>query len=260
MKYLVLLFVLINGNPSFSDTGPLSKKSLNYDIQWGHIVIGQITASLEKKYNGFILKLKSESKGPLSLLYNYKSKLFASSFKEDGVWKAKTYITDSSVRNQKYYSRVNWHRKDKKVDFQIDPPLDLDKVYAVAHSTLENVIDPFTAILKVIEKVNNNKPCNSSVRIFDGRRRYNLSIKELEKKYLINDRPRSFMGNAVVCGIRVTPIGGHRIKSQWKPEIDKFSDIKIFFGTVDEDTHLPVRMHLNRWFGEITLRLLKSDY
>ena len=73
MKYLVLLFVLINGNPSFADMGPLSKKSLNYDIQWGHIVIGQITASLEKKYNGFILKLKSESKGPLSLLYNYKS-------------------------------------------------------------------------------------------------------------------------------------------------------------------------------------------
>ena len=71
--------------------------------------------------------------------------------------------------------------------------------------------------------------CNSSYRIFDGRRRYDLAIKELEKKYLINDRPRAFKGDTVVCGLKFTPIGGHRIESKLNSELDKFTDIHLFF-------------------------------
>ena len=109
----------------------------------------------------------------------------------------------------------------------------------VPKSTLKNVIDPITAIIRVIEKINKNKPCDTKLRIFDGRRRYNLSTKELEKKYLINDRPRSFKGDTIVCGIKVTPMGGNRIESKWEPENDKFSDIKVFFGTAAKELHLP---------------------
>ena len=134
--------------------------------------------------------------------------------------------------------------------------MDLEKVYNVPKTTLKNVIDPITAIIRVIEKINKDKPCDTELRIFDGRRRYNLSTKEIEKQYLINDRPRSFKGDTIVCGIKVTPMGGNRIESKWKPENDKFSDIKVFFGTAAKDFHLPVRMKLNRWFGTITFRLL----
>ena len=258
MKYVILICLLINGTSSYANTAFLSKDVLNYDIQWGHLIIGQISAYLEKIDNNYIIEAKSESDGAVSLLYDYKSELFASSYKKDGEWNANSYIVNSNIRNQKYYSKVDWNAKNSKLDVEINPPLNLEKVYEVDYSTLENVIDPVTAILKVVEKINKNKMCNASYSIFDGRRRYDLAIKELEKKYLINDRPRSFKGDTVVCGLKFTPIGGHRIESKWKPELDKFTDIQIFFGIVDGKDYFPVRMHINRWFGTITLRLLRN--
>jgi hypothetical protein len=258
MKYFFLFLALIYGSSSFAETGPLGKKTLNYDIQWGHIIVGRVDVTLDRKYNRFILKLKSKSEGMFDFLYNYKSELLASSYKEDGVWKSISYITTSDVRDQKYYSKVYWDRRNNKLDFKIDPPLDLEEVHEVLYASLKKVVDPMTALLEVIEKINKTNPCDASFRIFDGRRRYDLSTQELPKEFLINDRPRSFSGDAVVCGLRVTPIGGHRIESKWKPELDKFSDIKIFFGIVGEGGYLPVRMHINRWFGTITLRLLSN--
>jgi len=259
MKYLALILALIIGTPSITVADELTKTDFYYDIQWGHLMIGHISVSLEKKNSSIKLKVKSRSEGAIGLLYNYKSDLIASSYKEDQIWWPNLYMVYSSVRNKKYYSKVFWNERNKKLNYKIDPLLDLEKVYDVPKSTLKNVIDPITAIIRVIEKINKNKPCDTKLRIFDGRRRYNLSTKELEKKYLINDRLRSFKGDTIVCGIKVTPIGGNRIESNWEPENDKFSDIKVFFGIVAKDLHLPVRMKLNRWFGTITFRLLKHN-
>ncbi len=259
MKYLALIVALIIGTPSIAVADELTKTNFYYDIQWGHLIIGHIGVSLERKNSSIKLKVKSRSEGAISLLYNYKSDLVASSYKEDQIWRPNLYMVNSSVRNKQYYSKVFWNKKNNKLNYKIDPLLDLEKVYDVPKTTLKNVIDPITAIIRVIEKINKDKPCDTKLRIFDGRRRYNLSTKELEKQYLINDRPRSFKGDTIVCGIKVTPMGGNRIESKWKPENDKFSDIKVFFGTAAKDFHLPVRMKLNRWFGTITFRLLKHN-
>ena len=36
--------------------------------------------------------------------------------------------------------------------------------------------------------------------------------------------------------MRVFPIGGHRLKTKWKPKEDKISDFKVFFGkNLNED-------------------------
>jgi hypothetical protein len=118
-------------------------------------------------------------------------------------------------------------------------------------------LDPITAIIKVIERIKKNEPCNMKLNIFDGRRRYDLLTKELGKTILKNDRPNSYNGKAIICGTKIIPIGGHRLKSKWKPEEDNFNDFKIFFGRTVSGVLFPVRVDLERWFGKITVRLLE---
>ena len=96
-------------------------------------------------------------------------------------------------------------------------------------------------------------------QIFDGRRRYDLKIKNLGKENLINDRPKSFSGNVTICGVKMIPIGGHRLKSKWKPKQDKFSDFKIYFGKTSSGLLFPVRMNLERWFGTVVVRLINKN-
>ena len=84
------------------------------------------------------------------------------------------------------------------------------------------------------------------------------SNTELESTFLKNDRPKSFNGKVLVCGLKVTPLGGHRLETKWKPNEDKFTDFKIFFGETSSGRTLPVRMNLERWFGTVIIRLIRD--
>ena len=142
--------------------------------------------------------------------------------------------------------------------YENNPIIDLKKVHPINKKNLKNVIDPITAFINVIERISIEKKCDTSFKIFDGRRRYNLKIKTLGSSFIENDRPKSFKGDVLICGLKVLPLGGHRLKTKWKPAKDKFTDFKIFFGKTISGQVLPVRMNLERWFGTITIRLLEK--
>ena len=65
-------------------------------------------------------------------------------------------------------------------------------------------------------------------------------------------------GNTIVCGLKVNPLGGHRLKSKWKPKQDKFEDVKLYFASYHKYIFLPVRVDISRWFGNIVVRLLEQ--
>ena len=98
------------------------------------------------------------------------------------------------------------------------------------------------------------EPCISSI-LDEGNVTSDYRVQSILKK----DRPNSYNGKAIICGAKIIPIGGHRLKSKWKPEEDNFSDFKIFFGRTVSGVLFPVRVDLERWFGTITVRLLNSD-
>ena len=91
-------------------------------------------------------------------------------------------------------------------------------------------IDPITAFFNIIEKINSYQQCDETFKIFDGRRRYDLKIKSLGVTLLENDRPKSFNGKVVVCGLKVKPLGGHRLETKWKPKMISLQTLKFFLG------------------------------
>ena len=112
--------------------------------------------------------------------------------------------------------------------------------------------------MRVIEKINEEYACDQNLKVFDGRRRYDLEIKTIGNSTIDNDRPKSYKGNVLICGLRVFPIGGHRLKTKWKPSEDKISDIKVFFGKNQNKDYVPVRVQIERWFGTVVIRLIRK--
>ena len=150
---------------------------------------------------------------------------------------------------------VEWDNSNNVLKFKNTPKLDLKKVNKIPQNTIFNVLDPFTALINTIDNLQLNNSCINKFRIFDGRRRYDLEIIELSRSFLKKDRPKTYEGNVIVCGLRFYPIGGHYLDSKWKPENDKFSDIKLYFGFLNKK-FVPVRMEINRWFGSIITRII----
>ena len=230
-----------------------------FDIQYSNLKTGQIFISYERKNKKLILTAKSMSEGFLSFFYNYQSHLMSESILYNNEWFPSSLIVKSFVNDEKRLSKVKWIDGKNTLRYEINPPLNLEKVFPIPKESLVDIIDPITAFLQIIQNIKTNKDCSGKYRIFDGRRRYDVISKKLGKFFLENDRPRSFRGQTVICGFKFLPIGGHRVKSKWKPENDKFTDVKIYFANVKENLIFPVRMTLTRWFGEIIVRLLNDD-
>ena len=186
------------------------------------------------------------------------------------------HLPDGTFRNPegspKRDANIKWsykifNQEKKKLDMTVPKShviekekviLDLKKYHEVQKSSLVNVIDPITAFMRVIEKINEEYACDKNLKVFDGRRRYDLEIKTIGNSTIDNDRPKSYKGDVLICGLRVFPIGGHRLKTKWKPSEDKISDIKVFFGKDQNKDYVPVRVQIERWFGTVVIRLIRK--
>ena len=235
-----------------------AKEDYFFEVQFGNLIVGKAEVSLINDEKKILVKAKTKTAGFLNTFYEYQGELSSWSIKNREAWKPHKFSTNGFFKNKNRFSELSWD-KDNSVSYKINPVLDLKEVYDVDQSSLKNVMDPLTSIINVIENIKTTKTCDQSFKIFDGRRRYDLIIKTLGKENLVNDRPKSFSGNVTTCGVKMIPIGGHRLKSKWKPKQDKFSDFKIYFGKISSGLLFPVRMNLERWFGTVVVRLISKN-
>ena len=250
IKFLVI-FIVFNVNKAFG-----YKENYYYEVQFGNFVVGKSHVFIQADSSHIILNSKSKTAGFLNALYKYEGDLYASSVRGNNQWFPKIFSASGIFNNKERSSKLDF--ENNLVKYKNYPVLDLKKVHPLNQSTLIGVIDPITAFINIIEKINAYQQCDETFKIFDGRRRYDLKIKSLGITLLENDRPKSFNGKVIVCGLKVKPLGGHRLETKWRPNEDKFTDFKIFFGETSLGRTLPVRMELERWFGTIIIRLIRD--
>ena len=249
-KFLITLVIFTSHN-AFG-----YKENYYYEVQFGNFVVGKSQVFIEANSSQVILNSKSKTAGFLDVLYKYEGDLYVSSVRRKKKWFPKAFSASGTFNNKIRSSKIDFGKN--LVKYVNNPVLDLKKVHPINESTLIGVIDPITAFFNIIEKINAYQQCDEAFKIFDGRRRYDLKIKSLGITLLENDRPKSYNGKVVVCGLKVKPLGGHRLETKWRPNEDKFTDFKIFFGETSLGRTLPVRMELERWFGTIIIRLINN--
>ena len=250
-KILILSTLFLNSS-AYGST-----ENYFYEVQFGNLIVGQTEISIKTNSKKIELISKSKTAGFLNVFYEYVGELKSSSIKETDIWVPNKFLARGIFNNKPRSSHLDWG-VNNSVNYKNIPVIDLKKVHPIDKETLTNVLDPITAFINVIETISSKNKCDKSFKIFDGRRRYNLKTKTLGNSFIENDRPKSFKGDVLICGLKILPLGGHRLKTKWKPTEDKFTDFKLFFGRTNSGRILPVRMNLERWFGTVTVRLIEK--
>ncbi len=249
---ILIIFSLLNFSASSK------QENYYYEVQFGNLIVGKAKVFFRLTSLNLNINIKSQTAGILDALYEYDGVLKSSSIKKKGIWLPNKFSASGVFNKKKRTSDIAWVNDYKTVIYVNVPTLDLKKYHEVQKSSLVNVIDPITAFMRVIEKINEENTCDQNFKVFDGRRRYDLKIKTIGNSIIDNDRPKSYKGNVLICGLRVFPIGGHRLKTKWKPSEDKISDIKVFFGKDQNKDYVPVRVQIKRWFGTVVIRLIRK--
>ena len=89
----------------------------------------------------------------------------------------------------------------------------------VRRQHLTSVLDPLSAIMAITAvkggKFAIAKPCKRTIKVFDGKQRFNLVFSP-KNKVKLNKASRGFSGIAHVCRIQYVPIAGHKMNRETK--------------------------------------------
>ena len=250
---LLIIFSLLNFSASSK------QENYYYEVQFGNLIVGKAEVLFRSTSQNLNIDIKSQTAGIFDALYEYNGILKSSSKKNNGTWLPYKFSAGGVFNKKKRTTDITWVNDYENVNYVNVPTIDLKKYHEVQESSLVNVIDPITALMRVIEKIKEENICDMNFKVFDGRRRYDLKIKTIGNSTIDNDRPKSYKGDVLICGLRVFPIGGHRLKTKWKPSEDKISDIKVFFGKNQNKDYVPVRVQIERWFGTVVIRLIRKN-
>src|SRR5262245_33791859 len=133
-------------------------------------------------------------------------------------------LASSSLQPQKYDSNTNNEKQNQKValaytpsggiELFSDPPYNVNK-YPVTDEQKRGTLDPLSGLVFALSGVSAtaNKPCGETVRVFDGRRRY-----DVELTFAGNDKVKTdggYTGPAIKCTVVYKQLAG------FKPNINK---------------------------------------
>ena len=234
---------------------------LLYDISWGALHLAEATSQWQMQDNKAVILGSVKSDGIASLVSGFQSASSAEIKLHASEWHP-IYLSLSRITKSKQIaSSVHWSASGDILSDVQQPPPDLDKVFPILDKLKQNVIDPYSAVMRQLEYIGTYGKCAGSYAIYDGLRRFEVQFDTVGDIDLVADRPYGFDGQALHCQITVFPKGGHRIESSWHKKPDKDRQFSVYFGRFSLDLVLPVRVEIEApiGVGVARLNMIKSN-
>ena len=233
---------------------------LEYRVQWGNSFLGRSIAHWVIDEQSYRLKGTAVSEGALSFFYDFEGKNELSGRITDGLYQPMRFSSDSTYNDDGYVTEVIWDEGNLRPSYKVTPEPELDEVHPLDPDSLDNVLDPFSAMLTALAAFEKTNSCEGEYRIFDGRRRSDVTLIDLGTTTLEADRKWSYKGKATICGSASKMLGGHEIKDEKeKEEETDFEKVKIFVAEVAPGLTMPVRIEIDNFLGDVIVRLNMRD-
>lgn len=128
------------------------------------------------------------------------------------------------------------------------------------HVQLNDVLmtqDPISALLLPTRSANAS-PCDRSLPLFDGRRRYDLQLRE-DGMTEMNGGDNAYNGPAMRCTVGMLPVAGYERKTLIKL-LAREDSIRVWLAPLEgSDVWVPVRMTLRTPFGGAVMRATRFE-
>ncbi len=128
------------------------------------------------------------------------------------------------------------------------------------HVQLNDVLmtqDPVSALLLPTRSATAS-PCDRSLPLFDGRRRYDLQLRE-DGMTEINGEESAYTGPALRCTVGMLPVAGYERKTLIKL-LAREDSIRVWLAPLEgSDVWVPVRLTLRTPFGGAVMRATRFE-
>ena len=144
---------------------------------------------------------------------------------------------NSNTNNEKQNQKVDLSYTGSGIDLFADPAYNTER-FPVSADQKRGTLDPLSGIVFALSAVSqsSSKPCGDTVRVFDGRRRYDIELKYEGQDKLKSDG--GYSGPAIKCTVTYKQLAG------FKPNLNKGKTLPVitaWFASFDSTTGGPVK-------------------
>jgi len=202
----------------------------HFIISMTHVRVGELSWTVAFADNSYLASASGKASGVLSVLVKGEGSVTTHGARGNGQLVPVSVRSEVSDEDGVYELRMTFENGALKhvEEHGAPPPNDLVRVLP---EHLRNVADPLSALLiRYGEDAFAPANCGKTLRIFDGRRRYDLALSYKRVDTLAN--VRGYAGRALVCAVVLHPIGGYKVGSLLVKYLAGKSDLELWFAPI----------------------------
>ena len=227
----------------------------NYTFYFGGFSILQAETTIELRRKSYKVVSKSKTDGILNVFFEWSGQ--ATSKGNFLKWRSVPSLHQNVGKRAGNVRKtvLSYESNGEIVSSDIQPPPDLSEVFPVPSGLLKETIDPLTAIVQINRRLEHGMGCNATFPVFDGRRRYDLTLADRGELTLKQTPFSVFKGKALVCAINTNMLGGHKRE---KSKYTTTSGEKLVYvgRPLKDGPILPVALMVETAFGTLTGHLV----
>jgi YD repeat-containing protein len=243
------------------------KMDLQYDVYAGgfHALDATLALDLDKK--AYDVGVDAKTQGFIGKIFPWQASFTTSGRSVDGVlvptsstqrsaWRSKVSLTEMSYDPKGRLVKTTTQEGQKTTVNR-----DIDKGMA------SNAVDILTSTLLMMQHAKNTQKCEGSFPVFDGKRRFNITLHDNGTEVLAKTKFSQFSGEALRCTMKMEPVAGFKQKDmnrgwlavQNHTEARK-KDPTIWLARIDNNGPVvPVRMEIASEYGTVVAHLASAN-
>lgn len=175
---------------------------LDYDIRYGPLRLVEMRTTADVDESRYTAVADVRTVGMAAMLFPWQSQARSAGRRAKSGLQPREHRSEGQYRGERRRVEIRYAEAGP-VETSIEPPPEDDFREAVPAEMLAGTIDPLTATLAVLDS-----DCRGRLRIFDGRRRYDLALEDLGHGDVEPSSYRLYAGPARRCRARVEALGG----------------------------------------------------
>lgn len=239
------------------------KLGLQYDVYAGgfHALDASLALDLDPK--AYDVGLDAKTKGFIGKLFPWKASYSTSGHSEKGVLIPTVSTARSAWGSRVKTTELNYDPKGRivKTTTQEGAKTKVDR--DTAKTVAGNAVDMLTGALLMMQSAKNTQKCEGTYPVFDGKRRFNITLRDNGTDMLAKSGVSKFQGEALRCTLKVEPVAGFKEKDKKRGwlAVQAHSEQHrkaptLWFGRLgSEGPMVPVRMEISSQYGAVVAHL-----
>lgn len=232
---------------------------LHYSVYLGGLPLGHVDVDLRQDDGSYVIRSMANTNRSFEWLITWVA---------SGETAGRIILGKFVPDQHRHTSRWRNNERIVRIDYATDGSVRVEKTGAGSPSageltpidpvSLTHSIDPMSAILMVTHRLEQGRGCNVRLPIFDGHRRYDAIVSDVEARSFKPTTYSVFSGTAIGCRVEFVRLGGFPVNPGAGQ--DNNGSAIIWFGAPASDGRLtPVRLQQTTQFGALEVHLDRYD-